>query len=375
MTQEETLQKLQTENEALKQRLEAIEQAQKETQKARWQWGKWWAGTLAWFIFGGNAKQSFEQIGKEIKEQQIPNPETLTVAGYHVLWRFVRVTTFAWVATIFTIIFIFVEIWLLRNQNTLLSQQNKLVTQQNLLSEASRRSSLVLLMSNVEDRVAEELKNNPTRQLSKPLIGRIIALCNSMKPYRYLGDGDTLTKEISPERGQMLLSLAYAGLDSSAYSSLFEEAKFDYADLQNSRLTGKYLNKANLSKANLNGASLWEAKLRNANLMEADLTWANLSSTNLTGANLSRANLNGANLIWANLSNADLIETNLSNADLSGADLSETKLDNAKVSNLGVFKEAKHFSNKYEIDTTKQKDKNGQIFYYVKQKKQPNKKR
>jgi len=111
---------------------------------------------------------------------------------------------------------------LLFGQNSRIDTQNYRINIQNNLIEADRRSSLIFLMSNILDRVNEEvkvqklsvpygidndsitiLKDNFKFHLSNPLIGRIIALSRAFRPYKLLA-GDTLSTElVSPERGQL----------------------------------------------------------------------------------------------------------------------------------------------------------------------------
>jgi uncharacterized protein YjbI with pentapeptide repeats len=230
-------------------------------------------------------------------------------------------------------------------QNRLVTAQNKRLDQQTNLQEAERRSSLVFLFSNVMDAVDRELKerNNKQRKLSKQLIGRIIALSASLKPYKYLTEGDTLTSVLlSPERGQLLISLVESDLDSVTYLNIFRKANFEYADLKRANLSSAKLRDANLSSANLSSANLSSANLRGANLRNANLSDANLSDANLRNANLSFANLSFANLSAANLrfvnlsaanlSAANLRSSNLRNADLMYADLSSANLRSANLS-------------------------------------------
>ena len=90
-------------------------------------------------------------------------------------------------------------------------------------------------------------------------------------------------------------------------------------DLQNFRLSGSILFRANLSGANLSaailsGADLSAASLSAADLSAADLSGAILSAADLSGADLSGANLSEANLSWAKFLNTVIINCKLSNA-------------------------------------------------------------
>ncbi|MCB0528421.1 MAG: pentapeptide repeat-containing protein [Saprospiraceae bacterium] len=260
---------------------------------------------------------------------------------------------------------------LLYNQNKLLVQQNQLLNQQNIrldqqtyLQEAERRSSLVFLMGNILDGVNQELKEDVgrkgVRDVTPQLIGRVIALSNALRPYRYLGSDSLVGRELSPERGFLLLSIVSSEIDKSSLQQIYRSADFSYADLKNAVLSGEYLKGVNLTgadlenalldEADLSGANLSEAVLRGAviaraNLQEARLRDADLFKTNFESADLSKANLSGANLRDAYLASAILQHAHLNRADLSGANLSgvealtanfeQTNADSALVSEFG----------------------------------------
>ncbi len=241
----------------------------------------------------------------------------------------------------------------LMNQNQKIDKQNKRLDQQTYLQEAERRSSLVFLFSNIMDAVDKELKedynDDDIRNLSPQLIGRITGLSTRLKPYHYL-DGDTLTaKPLSPERGQLLVSLLGSQLDEKTMDEIYSNSNFKYSDLKNAYLGSAYLRKVNLRKADLryaylngaclNGAYLNEVDLRYANLRYANLRfgwleyanlgYANLESVNLRGAGLWSADLRSSNLANAVLSETKLKEANLKEADLTGAYLKEADLTGA----------------------------------------------
>lgn len=271
------------------------------------------------------------------------------------------------------------------DQTGLLKAQNELVSRQMQLEEANRRSALIVLMSNIMDKVDREiesqqvglsrtLKEQRKYSLSQSLIGQIAALSHSFKPYRYMEGDSLIERPLSPERGQLLITLTLLPLDTSTFRKIFQSSNFAYANLRGAKLTGANLNGANLENANLSGADLsdseliatsldWadlsystliDANLHEASLMEANLYFTNLISADLTGAYFSGAEyrerddfskefLNGANLEKANLSGADLSgaflnhvnfrHANLTNVDLTDADLSDTNLSMADFTN------------------------------------------
>lgn len=230
---------------------------------------------------------------------------------------------------------------LLGNQNQLLFAQNKRLDQQTYLQEAERRSSLVFLFSNIMDAIDEELKEDyhkdNTRNLSPQLIGRIIALSSRLRAYRYL-DGDTLIKKaLSPERGQLLVSLAESQLDSITYNTIFKKADFSYADLKEANLEGAYLAGINLQKSNLSNANLVEVDLSRASLVEADLSNANLKEANLTKINLINSNLQEVKFWKSNLQEADLFGANIENGYWVGANLEDADLSSNSFAGVSLM--------------------------------------
>lgn len=228
---------------------------------------------------------------------------------------------------------------LFKNQNQLLKTQNSKIEQQTQLAEASRRSSQMFIMGEVLSDVNKELREIQQHQnelqkqnqditlkrvLSNTLVGRIISLSRAMKPYKYLQTDTTsnqnsfnLTKLISPERGQLLITLVNSNIDSIFFNRKIlgtKRADFSYAELYNANLVY-----ANFRNINLKNADLSLSNLSNANLSYADLQNANLQNSYSEGTNFKSTNLQNANFINSFFMNVRLEKTNLQNADLGGA--------------------------------------------------------
>lgn len=202
---------------------------------------------------------------------------------------------------------------LLSNQNELLVNQNKLVQNQMSLEEASRRGSLVVLMSNIFDKVDDEIAEQRAEmrrkgqmvtdstkfKLSQSLIGQIAALSHSFKEYRFMDSDTMIGRPLSPERAQLLITICELPLDTLIREKIWQVSNFSDADLREmSRLgnfnfegvdfTGVAFGGSNLHKANLRRASFLFADLRMADLTEANLNGATLFSTLMKGANLKK---------------------------------------------------------------------------------------
>ncbi len=278
-----------------------------------------------------------------------------------------------WILTVFQMLFVgfggILGTMLLYNQNKLLTQQNLLLQSQNYrldqqtyLQEADRRSSLIFLMGNLLDAIDQELKTDVgqpgVRDLSPQIIGRVVALSKSLRPYRYLQGDSLVNREISPERGQLLVSLVNSQIDNSTLQRIFRIADFSFADLKDAALSGEYLSGINLNHADLSGATLDETDLSRADLSGANLSDAVLARANLKearfrqsiltnayfeSADLTQANFYGAAMQSANLSGAKLRQAHFTHADLSGANffganmiktgLEQARLDSAVVGN------------------------------------------
>ncbi|MCC7244946.1 MAG: pentapeptide repeat-containing protein [Saprospiraceae bacterium] len=256
-----------------------------------------------------------------------------------------------WILTVVNVLFIsfggLLGTVLLYNQNKLLLHQNQLMERQNYrldqqtyLQEAERRSSMIFLMGNLLDAMDEELKRdigqNSVRDLSPQIIGRVIALSNGLRPYRYLDSDSLIPRELSPERGQLLVSLINSQIDNRSLDKIFQFADFSYADLTGAVLGREYMGRINLRKADLGDADLSgvdmmladlsQAKLNGTILARANLRKSNLSETDFRETILSAVDLRGASLYGADLRGVDLFEL-----DLRGAYLENTQLDSALV--------------------------------------------
>lgn len=278
---------------------------------------------------GADLVSSTQQVIKEATEGQLQRDTIAEFTG-HLLQRLTRIGMLTILIAITPLLILLAQTYLLNQQNKLLvgqnerfDVQNERINLQNNLIEAERRSSLVFLMSTVLDRVGEETpkakiqigRDSSKFRLSKSLIGRIVALSKSFRPYKRL-DTDTLNHVlISPERGQFLISLLESNLDSYTMSSITEYGDFDYAEIQNYSCEGAFLH----------GISFHSAQLQNTDFASSNMGKCDLTNANLTNANLPYADLSYSNLKGANLTNANMAGTNLTGAAFNILDISKAK--------------------------------------------------
>ena len=333
----------------------------------------WFKDRILQKIFGQNfkeekAKEDFKQLYEEVaikyidqllqhastekkKQAQLATPRMLKLG----VWAFTRSWALRLLIAIFVAIGGLLGSILLYNQNQLLTKQNDKIDLQNNLLEADRRSSLVFLMSNILDKVDEEIgqqrkeikenggviTDSTKYSLTKPLINRIVGLSRGFQPYRRM-QGNTLSDWVSPERGQLFIALMENNLDSTTQNTIVERGSFRQAIIGEvvipfSKLSGAEFYGVNLGFADLHGADLSFADLHGADLREINFSFADLSFTDL-----SRANLSFADLSYTNLSFADLSEANLNNADLSDADLNQANLSRVNFSGAKFHLDSSH---------------------------------
>lgn len=274
--------------------------------------------------------------------------------GNWFVWGRLRNWWWSWILGIFVSLGGLTGTLLLVNQNELLQNQNQLIKNQMSLEEASRRGALVMLMSNIFDKVDREIEGQKEKlkvvtdstkfSLSQSLIGQIAALSQAFKPYRFM-DGDTMIMEpLSPERGQLLVTICGLPLDSMTLKRVFESSTFESADLRKANLKRAKLSKVNLASANLRevdlrGAILNEAVLNYANLANAQLSYAQLNLTHLPKANLTGADLSHCSLKRSAFVEAILINAILNASDLSGSIFTDASLVNADLTAITISQE------------------------------------
>ncbi|MFY9242658.1 MAG: pentapeptide repeat-containing protein [Polaribacter sp.] len=241
-------------------------------------------------------------------------------------------------------------------QNSLLKAQNKKNQEQTYLAEASRRSAQMFIMGDVLSDINTELETKNSRKLSNTLVGRIVGLSRAMKPYRYLVDDQLIENPISPERGQLLITLCKSEIEPSFFvDRILQESDFTKSELQNVNLYG-----AVLRDINLNGSDL-----SNANLVNIDARRASFESAKLRKVDLEDANLSNAILTNADLSGAIFANTNLKNANVTNIILDSTKVD--RMDWLSYLKDnlklkgAKQLFEDYKIDSIFSKEFNAKV--------------
>ena len=290
-------------------------------------------------------KQLAQRLGAaeaKLNEQQRVNQD------YNKYRKVAAVTS---IAAVISLLFAAASVYIAESSLDEFEEQNLIIQRQTHLIESSRRSELVFELSSLFDEIDEELdaiendeKERSTQvpdTLSSRLIGRIIALSRSLQPYYFWDDSSLTERALSPERGQLLISLTLSGIDTTSMKMILTDGDFSKALLRDANLyrtnmrfillRGADLQDAYLNYANFSDAVLSEATLRNAALSWSKLTFTHLYKTDLSRAFLSNADIRDALLVEANLQGTILRNADLSYADLQDADLSHANLINANL--------------------------------------------
>lgn len=253
-------------------------------------------------IFAGRRlKKSIYKVLDQYQKERFVSKEAISDLVASVIYRFTRIG-------FLTLLFALLPFLLLIQQNLLLKQQNKKIQDQNYLAEASRRSAQMFIMGDVLSDMNQELKYR--KNLSSALIGRIASLSRAMKPYYYYENGQLIESPMSPERGQLLLSICKSELNQTQLSDeIFQNSDFTYSELEDVILRSAYLKDIDLANAKLNFASMQGAFLSNASLKNANLYHTDFTDADLRFVNFSHADLTGAKLMRAKLKNANFSNT------------------------------------------------------------------
>ena len=316
---EDQIRELRNENLRLKAENALLKGKKKVGSRAR----NWFVRTGSNVVVGKGLKNSVRQLYSELPGQV--RKETIADVSSYLFLRLTRIGVFTLMLAIIPMFVLTLQTFILGIQNSKIEKQNSLILNQNRrldqqihLEEGNRRSSFIFLMSNIMDKIDEELKDNRPgdRSLSNELIGRIVSLSQALRPYRYLEEDELIARQLSPERGQFLYALLNSYLSEDTYEKIFAGANFSYSDLK----------EANFQDAHLVGANLSNSYFPNANFENANLGFVDLSYADMSNSSFEHAYMSGANLQNSNLRLTKLVRVIAESANLTGANLAAAKL-------------------------------------------------
>lgn len=326
---EDRVTELEKENILLKEQLEKYQQKQKPTLKTQ----KWFLKIGVSLLTGKKLKTSIYNTLQEFNEQKRVSLTTISDLLASLIKRLTRIGVLAF-------LFALLPTTLMLYQNSLLKRQNKKIQEQTYLAEASRRSAQMFIMGDVFSDINSEIERKGNRRLSHTLVGRIVSLSRAMKPYKYLKGSKLIAKEISPERGQLLITLCKSKIEPSFFvDRILQESNFTKSELNNTNLNNAVLRDINLQASNIANTNLVNADARRSNLAWVDLNKSDLEDANLSYANLSNANLSETILLHTNFKHANLENTNLNQAIVHRMDWLTHIKDNLKLKGAAILHE------------------------------------
>lgn len=207
------------------------------------------------------------------------------------------------------------------------NKANDLLQKQNYLVESARRNTLVIEFSEVMNQLQKEYNSIDTTsgELSDLLLARIKSLSNSYKPYKYLDmNGELVESPISPERGQLLLTLLDADKAKKLLNSFLYQCNFQFSDFSGrSKLSDYAFNDLDLRSSDWSNCNVDRVTFRKTNLTQGDFENAKLHSVDFADAILVHLNLKGSRLHDINFSEARMKGVDLENAEVSSSMLPE----------------------------------------------------
>lgn len=296
-------------------------------------------------IIGSGLKQSIE-----VFLSQLPKPTVEANANLisNLVIRLTRISIIAFFVAFMPTVLLYLQNQKIDRQNELFLDQNKRLVQQTYLQEAERRSSVNFLVSSVLDGINDELKlsNNKERKLSDELIGRIASLSFAMKPYHYLKRDALTKKELSPERGQLMITLLNSNINKGTMNKIFGKSNFTNADMDEVPFSG-----FDLSSYTIFNVSLREAKIIDCNIIGTEFAGCDMELstialkndyTNFMSCNLKEAKFKGSYernkthghiLSKANLDSTVFQSVSLSNFYFGEQDISTVFFHDCKMKN------------------------------------------
>ena len=167
------------------------------------------------------------------------------------------------------------------------------------------------LMESIRDEGAGGL------ELSESLTIRVVNYINSLKPYRVLEGGTLSGKDLSPEKGQILMALYSLDIDPIILQqNILYQCDFSNTDLSN-------------------------GTLKNIDLEGVSMPNSNFENIKLINVNFSRCNLRNVNFC-----NAKAVNTKFRSSELEGASFNGMLFENSDVSGASInIKSILHFNN------------------------------
>lgn len=186
------------------------------------------------------------------------------------------------------------------------------------------------LLNEVISMVRHELDTSANRTLSDETISFLSNSSKSFAPIQFRLSDSIVNHSLSPERGQLLIYLLTARIDSNSLAAILSKTEFNYADMRGVSLESVNLLRAKLSGSSFAGATLTDVDLSGSNLTETDFNTAHLQRVKFTGCNMVRSSMRWVKANDCNFSKARISGADLTLADISGSVLISTNAQNCR---------------------------------------------
>lgn len=204
--------------------------------------------------------------------------------------------------------------------NNLLQKQNLKIDIQNHLAEASRRSSLIFELTSIIERIDSLRDSNkgPLVKIPRDLIGRIVALSQSFRPYKYInyelnsknktqwqqvecntfneifGSCNNISeiavssRPLSPERAQLFMTLVNANIQ-NLQEIIDSGADFTYSDFNGIKLRKFILQNVDFSGSSFTNAEFFQARFKKVDLKDAKFSNTHIQSSTFENYEISNS--------------------------------------------------------------------------------------
>ncbi|MCB9244964.1 MAG: pentapeptide repeat-containing protein [Flavobacteriales bacterium] len=189
------------------------------------------------------------------------------------------------------------------------------------ISEATRNSNRMLIVDKVVEKMAREIDASELNTVSDATINRIAAISNLLRPYELLTNDNNGSVKLSPERGQLLLSILLLNPDSNTFKRIKKSVNFQWSDLR-----GIQLHDADLSGMNLCHSDLSNSSFTNSSFTNSNLSFSKLEQVEISNCDLSHCTIRQSNLQNAILSNSTIFQTNFSGSNMRFIQMNDSKV-------------------------------------------------
>ncbi len=326
---------------SLERKLKVLEKELEDFKKKEKKKKEFFNWTVKKFLLGQRLEDAINSNLSKVENREVPNNEEISNLIGAIIRKILKTRLITILIAIIPIILLFQQNRILNSQSKLFEKQNEKVDKQNLLIEqqnsmfqvqnnrleqqtylveSQRRATLSFEFNSILNRIDEQLSKE--KKISSSLLGRIVAISRSLKPYKYLDNRGTLiSKPLSPERAQLLTALTKSDLDKKQLQEIFEQGDFSYADLGSEYIEGGLIfTDIDFTKINLN-----KANLRNVQFTGCKFIDSNLKKSNLFSAFFINCILDGSKLSVADLAVTHFWNTSLKDVELGGNDYNQIR--------------------------------------------------